>query len=317
MTIDSATAEFLAASAEAAGADAKPMWEMTPEEARAQSAAMAEMYGSGPDMHRVDEHELTATDGGTFRVRTLVPSENPDAIIVYYHGGGWVVADIDGFDTLGRNLADKTNAAVVMVNYRKAPELPFPTAVDDSWTALQWVDENRKVIAGTHVPLIVGGDSAGGNLSAAMTLRSRERSGPEIDLQVLIYPVTDADFTRGSYTEEENQTLLATETMQWFWDLYVPDNADRLDPEASPIRAASLERLPPAVVLTAAHDVLRDEGEAYARALEAAGVPVKHRRFDGQMHGFFQMVNVLPGSADGLEYVSEAVRGHIGQKAAS
>lgn len=317
MTIDSATTEFLAASAEAAGPDAKPMWEMTPEEARAQSAAMAEMYGSGPDMHRVNEETLTGTDGGTFRVRTLVPSESPDAIIVYFHGGGWVVADIDDFDTLGRNLAKKTNAAVVMVNYRKAPELPFPTAVEDSWLALQWASENREAIAGGQVPIIVGGDSAGGNLSAAITLRSRERSGPVIDLQILIYPVTDADFTRGSYAEEENQTLLATETMRWFWDLYVPNNADRMHHEASPIRASSLEGLPPAVVLTAAHDVLRDEGEAYAQALEAAGVPVQHRRFDGQMHGFFQMVNVLPGSAEGLEYVAEAVRGHIGQKAAS
>jgi acetyl esterase len=148
------------------------------------------------------------------------------------------------------------------------------------------------------------GDSAGGNLSAVVAQRARAAGGPQIHTQVLIYPVTDADLDNETYSDPENQLMLTREGMIWFWDHYAPDPADRRRPDASPIRAADLTGLPPAIVLTAEYDVLRQEGEAYAGRLGAAGVPVTHRRFPGQMHGFFTMVNILPGSAEAITYVT-------------
>lgn len=251
------------------------------------------------------------TTGSSFPVRILAPSESPRAVIVYYHGGGWVIGDIEGFDTLGRTLAQHTGCTVVLVDYRLAPEHRYPTAVEDAWVALSWVDERIEGIAGSRVPLIVAGDSAGGNLAAVMAQRARDNGGPEIALQVLAYPVTDCDVDNASYVDPENQLMLSRESMLWFWDQYVPNPVTRKHPDASPLQATDLSTLPPAVVLTAEHDPLRDEGEVYAERLEQAGVPVRHRRFDGQMHGFFTLVNVLPGSAAGIDYVTEAIDQHL------
>ncbi len=157
------------------------------------------------------------------------------------------------------------------------------------------------------MPLIVAGDSAGGNLAAVMAQRARDRRGPAIALQVLIYPVVDADFDRPSYTDADNQLLLTREAMVWFWDHYVPDASRRVEPDASPLRAASLAGLPPAGVLTAEHDVLRDEGEDYAERLREAGVEVDFRRHEGQTHGFFTIL-LLPGSERGFQHVVKAVQ---------
>jgi len=315
MALDNATLAFLAAAAEAAGPDAKPMWHLEPVDARAVSAGMTPMFGTGPDMHATHDHLLTGIDGGHFTVRVHVPVENPAGVFVYLHGGGWVLSGIDDFDTLGRQLAAKSGCAVVLVNYRKAPESRFPIAVEDSWTALQWTADHLEDIAGAPVPLFVGGDSAGGNLSAVMALRARDYNGPQLAKQILVYPVTDADFSRGSYLEDENQTLLTTEFMQWFWDHYVPNPEDRGHHEASPLRAESLEGLAPALVITSAHDVLRDEGEAYAQRLREAGVPTEHQRWEGQMHGFFSMVNVLPAAAEAMDFVAASVRAGLKQEA--
>ncbi|MFL4477338.1 alpha/beta hydrolase [Paeniglutamicibacter sp. ORCA_105] len=316
MALDSATTAFLAAAAEAAGSDAKPMWHMEPLEARAASAGMDAMFGTGPEMHRTEDHMLTGIDGGQFEVRVHVPVAEPQGVFVYLHGGGWVISNIDSFDTLGRQLAEKSGCAVVLVNYRKAPESQYPIAVEDSWTALRWADENMEQLAGKRVPLFVGGDSAGGNLSAVVALRARDNKGPELAKQILIYPVTDADFTRGSYLEEENQTLLTTEFMEWFWNHYAPNTADRAHHEASPLRAESLEGVAPALVITAAHDVLRDEGEAYAQRLKESGVRTEQLRWPGQMHGFFSMVNVLPAAAEAMDFVVQSVRAELKKEAA-
>ena len=166
-------------------------------------------------------------------------------------------------------------------------------------------------IAGGEVPLIVMGDSAGGNLSAIMAQQARREGGPQLARQVLIYPVTDADLDNDTYTDPENQLLLTRESMVWFWDHYAPDPASRRNPDASPLRApdADLAGTAPAVVLTAEHDVLRAEGEAYAERLRGAGVPTQARRFPGQMHGFFTMVGILPGATAGLDYVAEQLSG--------
>jgi acetyl esterase len=301
MPLDEATAAYLA---RAAQAGAPPLTAGTPAQARTAYAGRRALIGPGPDLASTAESVLTSADGAQFRVRTLVPPGDVRALIVYYHGGGWVLGDIDDFDTLGRILATQLHAAMVMVDYRLAPEHPYPAASDDALAALRWASGRVTEITGGPVPVLVMGDSAGGNLAAVTALRARDEGGPHIDCQVLIYPVTDADFDTATYHDPANQLVLAREAMIWFWDHYVPDEARRSEPAASPLRAATLAGLPPAIVLTAEYDPLRDEGEAYADRLSADGVPVARRRFAGQMHGFVALPNVLPGSADAIAYLA-------------
>jgi acetyl esterase/lipase len=301
MALDEATAGMLAGMAESG---AKPLHEMTPAEARGFGDMLRELYGPGPQVAAVREERVPVAGGDSIAVRVLVPEGAPDSVIVYYHGGGWVIGALDEFDTMARQLANRTGAVVALVDYRLAPEHRYPTAAEDAWAALTWIEENLPERAEARLPLVVAGDSAGGNLAAIVAQRARAAGGPDIAQQVLIYPVTDADVDNASYTDPSNALMLTREAMIWFWDHYAPDPASRRNPDASPLRADDLVGLPPAVVLTAEHDVLRDEGEAYAERLRAAGVPVAHRRFPGQMHGFFTMVNVLPGAADALEYVA-------------
>jgi acetyl esterase len=301
MAVDEATLAVLTLLAESGF---KPFHESTPAESRAFMAAMRAAGPPGPEVARSYDVQVATPDGNQITVRVLVPAGAIQALVVYYHGGGWVIGSIDDFDPLARTLANDLHAAVVNVDYRLAPEHPYPAAADDAWTALQWAHDQMTEIAGHHVPLVVMGDSAGGNLAAVAARKARDHGGPDLAAQVLVYPVTDADLDNPSYTDPANQLLLSRESMIWFWDYYAPDPASRLRPDASPLRAADLSGLAPAVVLTAEHDPLRDEGEAYADRLRAAGVPVEHRRFDGQMHGFFSMVGVLPGSADAIAYVA-------------
>jgi acetyl esterase len=286
-----------------------PLHESTPDEARAFGPAMAALNGPAPDMERVTETVIDRPDG-EIRLRTLVPIATPRGVLVYYHGGGWVIGSIDESDTVARKLAERTSCAVVLVDYRLAPEHPYPTAVDDAYAALEWVGQNLSAIAGDDAPLVVAGDSAGGNLAAVVAIRSRDRGGPPIALQALIYPVTDADFSRPSYTDPENQLMLTRDGMMWFWDHYVPEQDQRAEPDASPLHTENLSGLPPAIVLTAEHDVLRDEGEAYAERLSQANVPTDLKRYPGQMHGFFTRL-VLPGSELGFQQVVKAVKASI------
>ena len=306
MALDFATVRFLEQMAEG---DGKPLHECTPDEARSLDAMLAELAGPAPEMERVEEHTIQGRDGEV-TLRVLAPIETPRGVLVYYHGGGWVTGSIDEYDTVGRKLAERMSCAVVLVEYRLAPEHRYPTAVDDSYAALEWVGNHLSDIAGQDVPLIVAGDSAGGNLAAVMAVRARDRSGPPIALQVLIYPVTDADFDRPSYTDPENELLLTRDGMIWFWDHYLPEPSRRTEPDASPLHTVDLSGLPPAVVLTAEHDVLRDEGEAYAARLEEANVPTDLQRYAGQMHGFFTLL-MLPGSELGFQQVVKAVKACI------
>ena len=306
MALDTATRQLLDQLAES---DGKPLHECTPEEARALESKLAELVGPAPEMERVEERTIECP-GGEITIRILVPIENPRGVLVYYHGGGWVLGSIDEYDTIGRKLAERTSCAVVLVEYRLAPEHRYPTAVDDSYAALEWVGKHLSDIAGQEAPLIVVGDSAGGNLAAVMAIRARDRGGPPIALQALIYPVTDADFDRPSYTDPENELLLTREGMIWFWDHYVPESSLRTEPDASPLRTENLSGLPPAVVLTAEHDVLRDEGEAYASRLQEANVATDLERYVGQMHGFFTLL-MLPGCELGFQQVVKAVKACI------
>jgi acetyl esterase len=290
---------------------------MTPEQARGVMAMLRGDEAPGPEMASARDMRVSAS-GGFVPVRVLRPAARARGVIVYYHGGGWVIGGLDDFDKLGRLLAQRTGCTVLLVDYRLAPEYRFPVAVDDAWAALRWADEHRAELtgggaesAGPGAPLIVAGDSAGGNLSAVMTQRARAVGGPAIALQVLVYPVTDCDMETTSYRDPANQALLTRDSMTWFWDHYAPGAAARLHPDASPLRAASLADLPPAVVLTAEHDPLRDEGELYATRLLKAGVPVRHQRFAGQMHGFFTMLDLLPGAGEALGYVTAAINEHV------
>jgi cation diffusion facilitator CzcD-associated flavoprotein CzcO/acetyl esterase/lipase len=301
--LDEPSASFIA---ELAANGLPAIHEQTPEQARQAGQALTELYGRGPDMARAEDLEIEADDGGRIALRMLVPNEQPRGVIVYYHAGGWVLGGRDQFDTLGRRLAKRSGCAVVLVDYRLAPEHRYPTAAADAFTALRWAAAHVDHLAGSEVPIIVAGDSAGGTLAAVVSQRARA-GGPEIALQVLVYPVTDCDLERGSYLEPDNQLIVSRDTMVWFWDHYAPDPSIRSRPDASPLRAETLADLPPAVILTAEHDVLRDEGEAYAQRLADDGVPVRHRRFDGQMHGFFMLVNVLPAADAAIDFVAEAI----------
>ncbi|MET0929197.1 MAG: alpha/beta hydrolase [Aeromicrobium sp.] len=292
---------------------APPVQELGPELARQMGAAFTPMFGPGPEMARTEDVAIDTADGSTIEARVHVPNGDVAQVVVYFHGGGWVTGHIDEFDTLGRQLADRTGSAVVLVNYRKAPENPYPTAANDATAAVQWVADHLGDIAGADVPLVVAGDSAGGNLAAVVSRRARDAAGPAIAAQVLIYPVTDHDFSSPSYVDPANDLLLTADSMAWFWDCYCPPER-RDEPDVSPARAADLSGLPPALVLQAEHDVLRSEGERYAEALEVAGVPVVRQVVEGQMHGFFTMVNILPGAAEGLDFVAEHLAGVINQE---
>ncbi|MGY1637852.1 alpha/beta hydrolase [Geodermatophilus sp. SYSU D00742] len=302
MALDEATTAFLT---QMAAGGTRPRHEMTPEEARGPTAALRGLYGPGPQVHEVADHRVPVA-GGEILVRVLTPTAAARGVLVHFHGGGWVLGTVPEYDTLGRVLAERTGMTTVLVDYRLAPEHRYPTAVEDSWAALQWVAERRESLGGNG-PLVVCGDSAGGTIAAVLAQRARAAGAPEIDLQVLVHPVTDAGMDTGSYADPANQLVLSRDSMAWFWDHYAPDRDSRLQPDASPLRAPDLSGLAPAVVVTAEHDVLREEGEAYARRLAWAGVPVDLRRFDGQMHGFFTMVGLLPGSTAAIDHVTAAI----------
>ncbi|CRZ14658.1 alpha/beta hydrolase [Mycolicibacterium neworleansense] len=289
-----------------------PMHEGTPAMARMAGPIFAGMSGRGPEVAAVHNLKLEGEDGGRFRVRVVVPDGQSRSVIVYFHGGGWVIGDIDlQYDHLARHLANLTESTVVLVNYRKAPEHPFPTALEDSWIGLLWAAAHSAEFAPADAPLIVAGDSAGGNIAAVMARWARDRQGPTIDYQALIYPVTDCDFDRPSYVAPENQLMLSRDTMIWFWAHYLSDPAARTNPDASPLRAPSLAGLPPALVYVAEYDPLHDEGVAYAAALAEAGVSVTLEEAAGQMHGYFQMANILPGYQAGMSLVANHIRAFV------
>jgi acetyl esterase len=232
--------------------------------------------------------------------------------LVYFHGGGWVIGTLDAYDATCRELAQGADCVVVSVDYRLAPEHRYPAAPDDCYAALKWVAANAASLGVDARRLAVGGDSAGGNLSAVVSQMARDKGGPALRFQLLIYPVTDADFTRRSYVDNAEGYLLTTASMHWFWDHYVPSKSQRAEPYASPIRAADLSGLPPAWVCTAEFDPLRDEGEAYAKRLQQAGVSTTLTRFDGLIHGFVSMGLVAPKAQAAVDEAVAALKKGLG-----
>ena len=292
--------DFLAAMIAEGG---PPLHELSVEEARGLPGRLTELIGPGPEVAGVRDITIPVT-GGPIAARVYEPVADPPGTVVYYHGGGWVFGTLDEFDPLCRALAVESGCRLVSVDYRLAPEHRFPAARDDAYDAFVWVAGNLA----ERRPLVVAGDSAGGNLAAVTALRARDEGGPAIALQVLVYPVVDHDFTTASYEQyAESELLLNRLGMIWFWDHYAPAE-DRSHPHASPLRAADHSGLPPAYVLIAEFDPLRDEGLAYAATLEAAGVPVTLRRFDDQIHAFFVMLNLMDSAGIAIAEVGAAIR---------
>jgi acetyl esterase len=263
------------------------------------------LQGRPVALARVEEMKIPGP-AGEIPIRVYWPEEDgPLPALVFYHGGGWVIGNLDTSDSLCRMLSKKASVVVVSVDYRLAPEHPFPAAVDDSYAALVWVSRNAGSLGVDPSRVAVGGGSAGGNLTAAVALMARDRGGPALAYQVMIYPATNLLYLdTDSHRDFAEGYGLTREHVEFFRDRYLPEVADRSSPYASPLLAESLEGLPPAIVITAGFDVLRDEGGLYAERLEAAGVPAIHANFPSMIHGFVSMDRVF-GEAE--EAIDEAV----------
>ena len=259
----------------------RPGWHtMSAGEARALFDEMKGIFGRGPELHSVEDRK---TDGGV-AVRVYRPTDSTDLpVVVYFHGGGWVLGNIESHDSVCRNIAKAADAVVVSVEYRLAPENKYPAAFHDCYAATKWVADEASALGVDANRLIVAGDSAGGNLAAAVAIKARDRGGPAICKQVLIYPVIEPDFTTDSYLSCAEGHGLTRETMQWFWEQYSDGDAES---RYACLANANVENLPSAFVLTAEYDVLRDEGENYAARMKSAGVDVTVKRYAGMLHGF-------------------------------
>ncbi len=287
-----------------AASGAPPMHEGTPEAAREAFRALAVGGRPTESVVPVDSVEELTIPGpaGDIPARVYRPgTEGALPTVVLFHGGGWVIGDLDTHDNMARSICRDCDAVVVSVDYRLAPEAPFPAAVDDALAATRWLGEHLADFGGSQT-LAVAGDSAGGNLAAVVAQQVRDAGGPALAAQLLVYPATDVPGEYPSREENGEGYFLDAVTMEWFINHYAADPGHHTDPRLSPLQASSLAGLPPAVVVTAEYDPLRDEGAAYAQALEAAGVRVDYRRFDGMIHGFFDMG---PHSAGAQKAVDE------------
>jgi acetyl esterase len=270
-------------------AELPPVWKLTPEEARRTRRAWREAHAAeGPQIESV--RDLVVDGGATgIPVRLYLPTFSPGLpLLIYLHGGGWVLGDLGHSDALSRTLAALTGWAVLNVDYRLAPEHAFPAAVDDAYEVALWAAENTSRLGVDHATLVVAGSSAGGNLAAVTAIRARDRGKPKLAGQILVCPVTDHDFDTPSYQQFGEGHLVSRREMAWYWEKYCPVSL-RSRAEASPLRAESLSGLPPALVITAECDPLRDEGEAYARRMRAEGSTVVQSRYTGALHGFLGM----------------------------
>jgi cation diffusion facilitator CzcD-associated flavoprotein CzcO/acetyl esterase/lipase len=292
-----------------AGMGLPPTETLSAADARALMAAGAAVRPPGPEVGEVRDGLLPGAGGDLpYRLyRPAEPAEGPHPVVVYFHGGGWVLGDLDSDDPLCRDLCARSGAVIVSVNYRHAPEDRFPAAAEDAIAAVRWVDAHATELGGIPGQLAVAGWSAGANIAAVACQLARDSGGPQIRGQLLLAPVTDSDMTRPSYAENGDGYILTTALMHWFWDYYA-DEADRGDPRAAPMRGR-LDGLPPACIVAADFDPLRDEGVAYARALAAAGVPVRQVRARGHSHTSVTMVGVVLSGAPVRAEMAAALKG--------
>jgi len=300
MPLDPLVEGMLKQMAEAGG---PPLTEMAPADARAMYRMMNEANS------RADVHGVTDTSAGGVPVRIYRPSAaNELPCLVYFHGGGWVIGDIETHDNVCRNLALQAQCAVISADYRLAPEHPFPAPLEDCYAVTSWAADNAAALDIDASRIAVGGDSAGGNLSACVSLKAKQENGPRLVHQLLIYPVTDAALDTESYAANGEGYMLTKDGMQWFLDHYLGEAVDRSDPLIAPLRATDLAGLPAATIITAEFDPLRDEGEAYGSKLNAAGVDTLVRRYDGMIHGFIGMTDLLDGARDATAFAAERLR---------
>ncbi len=292
---------------EAMAATDMPVWEtLEPAVARQVMSTMTGAGGPKPEIARVEDVSIP-TAFGRIGARIYRPSSRCDGLILFYHGGGWVLGDLDTADILCRTLALRTGCAVLSVDYRLAPEHPFPAAVDDSFAALRWAIEHVESLAGVRVPIIVAGESAGANLAAVVAMLARD-AGIDLAFQLLFYPATDAACDTLSHEAFGQGPILTRSLIGWFWGHYVPEETARNDPRASPLRAGSFAGLAPALIQTAEHDPLRDEGEAYGAALAQAGVRTIVQRLPGLVHGYAGLASVISAADQAVADAAEAVR---------
>lgn len=269
--------------------EAPPMSSNSPEQARELFRRLNQLAASAGPQPEIGAAEDIEVPGGAGPVRARVyrpAGQGPYPTLAFFHGGGFTIGDVESYDSQCRVLCHEVGAVVLSSDYRLAPENPFPAAIDDALAVTRWAAANLGELGGHGAPLAVGGDSAGGNLSAVVAQQLRGSDSP-LAAQLLIYPATDLVSERPSHQENGSGYFLTLDDMEWFHDNYLPDAEVGRDPRASPLHADDLSGLPPAVVVTAEFDPLRDDGDAYAEALAAAGVEVIHRRFDGLVHGFF------------------------------
>ncbi len=292
--------------------DAPEMDTLTPEAVRADMRAMVGLLGAGEPVARVADQRIPGPDG-SIPVRVYTPAgAGPFPILVFFHGGGWVIGDIETHDGLCRSLCNGAGCVVVSVEYRLAPEHRFPAAPEACYAATAWVAEHAAEVGGDAQRVAVGGDSAGGNLAAVVSLMARDRGAPPLAFQLLIYPGTDMRMQSPSIAENGEGYYLTRSDMVWFRGHYIRGEQDITNPLASPLLAPNLRGLPPALVITAEFDPLRDEGEAYGKRLEEVGVPTRVSRYNGMIHGFLSMAPILDQGKAAVGESSRALRAAFG-----
>jgi acetyl esterase len=298
-------------------AGAPPIFTLSPAEARS-VLVQAQSIPVGSPSAKIEDTAFPVGPTGSVPVRIVRPADAVGVLpaVIYIHGGGWILGDRNTHDRLVREIAVGVGAAVVFVNYDRSPEACYPVAIEQAYAATCYTIDHSADLHIDPSRLAVVGDSVGGNMSAALTLMARERRGPKIVFQVLFYPVTDADFETASYTRFAEGPWLTKRAMQWFWDAYLPDPAARKQPTATPLNASlgELAGLPEALVIVDENDVLRDEGEAYARRLSDAGVRVTSTRYNGTIHDFV-MLNALadtPATRGAIAQAIGALKGALG-----
>ena len=286
-----------------------PIQELGVTEARALLERLAAIGGPPAEVARVEERTF-AGPAGDVPVRIYRPTDDagPQPVLVWFHGGGWVLGSIEGSDLTCRNLAAQSGVVIVSVGYRLAPEHPYPVGLGDCYAALVWVTATAGDLGVDPDRVAVGGDSAGGNLAAVVALAARERGGPAVRFQLLVYPVIDALMSYPSVRDNGQGYMLTDDSLKWFIELYLGERGDPKDPLVSPVYADDLSGLPPALVITAEYDPLRDEGEAYGTRLQQARVAAKVSRYDGMIHGFFGMGAMVEAARPATAEAADALR---------